>query len=42
MAPSDIRVNTANQKEKTITVRMTLGGMVPKKMVPERKGFSLF
>ena len=42
LAPADIRVNTANQKEKTITVRMTLGGMVPKKMVPERKGFSLF
>ncbi len=42
LAPSDIRINTANQKEKTIGVRMTLGGMVPKKMVPERKGFSSF
>ncbi len=42
LAPSDIHINTANVKEKTINVRMTLGGIVPKKMVPEKKGFSLF
>ncbi len=42
IAPTDLRVNTANVKEKTINVRMTLGGMVPKKMVPEKKGFSLY
>jgi len=42
LAPNDLRINTANVKEKTINVRMTLGGMVPKKMVPERKGFSLY
>lgn len=42
IAPTDLRVNTANPKEKTINVRMTLGGMVPKKMVPERKGFSIY
>ncbi len=42
LAPSDLRINTANVKEKTIGIRMILGGMVPKKMVPERKGFSLY
>lgn len=42
LAPTDLRINTANAKEKTINVRMTLGGMVPKRMVPERKGFSSF
>ena len=42
LAPADLRINTGNVKEKTINVRMTLGGMVPKRMIPERKGFSLF
>jgi len=42
LAPNDLRINTANVKEKTISIRMILGGMVPKKMVPERKGFSLY
>jgi len=42
LAPTDIRINTANIKEKTISVRLTLGGMVPKKMIPEKKGFSLY
>jgi len=42
LAPTDIRINTANVKEKTISIRMTLGGMVPKKMIPEKKGFSLY
>jgi len=42
LAPNDLRINTANVKEKTISIRIILGGMVPKKMVPERKGFSLY
>jgi len=42
LAPSDLHINTANPKEETILVRMTLGGLVPKKMVPEKKGFSLY
>lgn len=42
IAPQDIRINSANAKEKTITVRMTLSGLVPKKLVPEKKGFSTF
>ncbi len=29
-----------NQKDKMVTVRMTLGGLVTKKLVPEKKGFS--
>ncbi len=37
LATSDIRVNTANAKEKTINVRLGLSGVVPRKLVPEKK-----
>jgi hypothetical protein len=30
---------TADPKQKTINVRMVLSGVVPRKMVPEKKGF---
>jgi hypothetical protein len=41
LGPTEIHVNsTMNLKEKNVNVRMTLGGLVPKKMVPEKKGFS--
>lgn len=42
IAPSDIRINTADVKEKTVNVRMTLSGVVPRKIVPVKKGFSSF
>jgi hypothetical protein len=42
IAPQDLRINSSNPKEKTILVRMTLSGLVPKKLVPEKKGFSTF
>jgi hypothetical protein len=38
----DIRITAGNPKEKTIVVRMTLGGLVPKKLIPEKKGFASF
>jgi Tfp pilus assembly protein PilO len=45
VATSDIRVttaNVANPKEKTVTVRLALSGVVPRKLVPEKKGVDLF
>jgi hypothetical protein len=41
IGPTEIHVNsTLNPKDKTVNVRMTLGGLVPKKLIPEKKGFS--
>jgi hypothetical protein len=41
IGPTDIHINsTMNPKEKTVNVRMTIGGLVPKKLIPEKKGFS--
>ncbi len=40
IAPLDLHINSQNPKEKTIMVRMTLAGLVPKKLVPEKKAFS--
>ena len=45
VATSDIRVttaNVANPKEKTVTVRLALSGVVPRKLVPEKKGVDSF
>jgi hypothetical protein len=38
LATSDIRVAAANPKEKTVLVRLGLSGVVPRKLVPEKKG----
>jgi hypothetical protein len=38
IATSDIRVALANPKEKTVTVRLGLSGVVPRKLAPEKKG----
>jgi hypothetical protein len=41
IGPTEIHINSLmNQKEKTVTVRMTIGGLVAKKLIPEKKGFS--
>jgi hypothetical protein len=41
IGPTEIHINSLmNPKEKTVNVRMTIGGLVPKKMIPEKKGFS--
>lgn len=42
LATSEMRISSANPKEKTLTVRLALSGVVPRKLVPEQKGPSLF
>ncbi len=37
---NELRVYSANQKQKTTNVRLTVTGLVPKRLVPERKGSS--
>jgi len=41
ISPSEITVNTQDQKTKILNVRMILSGVVPRKLVPEKKGFGL-
>jgi hypothetical protein len=38
IASSNIRVAAANPKEKTVLVRLGLSGVVPRRLVPEKKG----
>ena len=38
LAVSGLRINSGNPKEKTINVRLTLAGVVPRRLVPEKKG----
>src|SRR5580698_4473834 len=38
LATSDIRVATSDPKEKTVLVRLGLSGVVPRKLVPAKKG----
>jgi hypothetical protein len=42
IAPSEERIASVNQKEKTMGVRMVLAGVVAKKLVPEKKGLAAF
>jgi hypothetical protein len=42
LGTSDIRVNTGNPKDKRIGVRLTVSGVVPKKLIPEKKGMTAF
>ena len=42
LGTSDIRVSSANPKDKHITVRLTVSGVVPKKLVPEKKAMTTF
>lgn len=37
LATSDLRVVSANAKEKTVGVRLTVSGVVPRRLVPEKK-----
>jgi hypothetical protein len=37
IAPSEVHISIGNAKNKTVNVRMTLAGVVPKKLVPEKK-----
>jgi hypothetical protein len=42
LGTSDIRVSTGNPKDKRIAVRLTVSGVVPKKLIPEKKGMTTF
>jgi hypothetical protein len=42
IVPSEERISSANNKEKTMNVRMVLAGLVAKKLVPEKKGLAAF
>jgi type II secretion system (T2SS) protein M len=42
LGTSDIRVNTGNPKDKRVSVRLTVSGVVPKKLIPEKKGVTTF
>lgn len=37
VATRDLRVSTANQNEKTVAVRLTVAGLVPRRLAPARK-----
>jgi hypothetical protein len=38
VATSELRVGGANEKQKTMPVRLTVSGIVPRALVPEKKG----
>lgn len=42
IVPSEEHITSGNAKEKTITVRMVLAGIVAKKLIPEKKGLGTF
>jgi cell division protein FtsB len=42
VVPSEERIASGNPKEKTMSVRMLLAGVVAKKLVPEKKGLAAF
>ena len=42
IVPSEERITSANAKEKTMTVRIVLAGIVAKKLIPEKKGLGAF
>jgi hypothetical protein len=42
VVPSEERIASGNPKEKLMSVRMVLAGVVPKKLVPQKKGLGAF
>jgi hypothetical protein len=38
----DVQISSSNAKQKTIRVRLTVAGVVPRTLVPDKKGASLF
>jgi hypothetical protein len=40
--PSEQRLTSLNQKDKTMSVRMVMAGVVAKKLIPEKKGLAGF
>jgi hypothetical protein len=41
LAPSELTMNLSDATNKVLSVRMTLAGIVVRKLVPEKKGFGL-
>jgi hypothetical protein len=42
LASSEMRISSANTRQKTVSVRLSLSGVVPRRLVPEQKGSSPF
>ncbi|MBZ5595970.1 MAG: hypothetical protein LAP39_27320 [Acidobacteriia bacterium] len=42
LATNEVRIALSNPKNKLLTVRLTLAGVVPRKLVPVKKGFASF
>jgi len=42
IVPSEERITSGSAKEKLMNVRMVLAGIVPKKLIPEKKGPGAF
>ena len=42
VATNQVRVASANAKEKTVSVRLTLAGVVPRNLVPVKRGLATF
>ncbi len=42
ISTEDIRFANANPKTKSMSTRLTVSGLVPRRLVPEKKGFSSF
>jgi hypothetical protein len=42
LASSELRISVTNFEEKTLSVRLTISGLIPKKLVPEKKGLNAF
>jgi hypothetical protein len=42
LATNEVRIASANQKEKTLSVRLTLAGVVPRNLVPVKRGLATF
>lgn len=42
LASSDVRITAGDPKLKTLGVRLSLSGVIPRKLIPEQKGSSLF
>ncbi|MEO8131295.1 MAG: type II secretion system protein GspM [Bryobacteraceae bacterium] len=42
IATSELRIGNAHPKEKIMPVRLTVSGVVPRKLIPDKKGVTLF
>lgn len=42
VATREVRIASANAKQKSIQVRLNVSAVVPRKLVPEKKGLALF